>query len=110
MCHLAENRLSFSAKWASLVGQLVKSLPAMQETWFSPRVWKIPKRKKWQPSPVFLPREFHGWRSLVGFCGVTKSQTQLSDSLSTMFNGLMFAHDNNSHFYMHSLGITRTGC
>ena len=22
---------------------------------------------KWQPTPVFLPREFHGWRSLVGY-------------------------------------------
>ena len=23
-------------------------------------------RRKWQPTPVFLPGEFHGWRSLVG--------------------------------------------
>ena len=23
-------------------------------------------RRKWQPTPVFLPRESHGWRSLVG--------------------------------------------
>ena len=25
-------------------------------------------RKKWQPTPVFLPRESHGQRSLVGYC------------------------------------------
>ena len=25
-------------------------------------------RRKWQPTPVFLPRESHGQRSLVGFC------------------------------------------
>ena len=24
-------------------------------------------RRKWQPTPVFLPGEFHGWRSLVGY-------------------------------------------
>ena len=24
-------------------------------------------RRKWQPTPVFLPREFHGQRSLVGY-------------------------------------------
>ena len=24
-------------------------------------------RKKWQPTPVVLPGEFHGWRSLVGY-------------------------------------------
>ena len=25
-------------------------------------------RRKWQPTPVFLPGESHGWRSLVGCC------------------------------------------
>ena len=39
--------------WASLVAQMVKNLPAMQETW----VGKIPWRRAWQPTPVFLPRE-----------------------------------------------------
>ena len=30
-------------------------------------IWKIPWRRKWQPTPVFLPRKFHGLRSLVGY-------------------------------------------
>ena len=34
---------------------------------FYPWVWKIPWRGKWQPTPVFLPGEFHGQRSLGGF-------------------------------------------
>ena len=34
---------------------------------FSPWVWKIPWRRKWQPTPVFLPGEPHGQRSLVGY-------------------------------------------
>ena len=25
-------------------------------------------RKKWQPTPVFLPGKFNGWKSLVGYC------------------------------------------
>ena len=29
-------------------------------------VGKIPWRKQWQPSSVFMPGEFHGQRSLVG--------------------------------------------
>ena len=33
---------------------------------FDPWVWKIPWRRKWQPTLVFLPRKSHGWRSLVG--------------------------------------------
>ena len=27
----------------------------------------IPWRRKWQPTPVLLPRKFHRWRSLVGY-------------------------------------------
>jgi len=34
---------------------------------FSPWVRKIPWRRAWQPTPVFLPREAHGQRSLVGY-------------------------------------------
>ena len=47
--------------WASLVAQLVRNLPAMQENW----VGKIPWRIKWQPTPVFLPGNFHGQRSMM---------------------------------------------
>ena len=32
-----------------------------------PWVGKIPWRRKWQPTPVFLTGESHGWRSLVGY-------------------------------------------
>ena len=35
--------------------------------WFDPWVRKIPWRRKWQPTPVFLPGKFHGQRSLVGY-------------------------------------------
>ena len=34
---------------------------------FDPWVGKFPWRRKWQPTPVFLPGEFHGRRSLVGY-------------------------------------------
>ena len=34
---------------------------------FCGRQEKIPWRRKWQPTPVFLPGESHGWRSLVGY-------------------------------------------
>ena len=44
---------------ASLVAQMVKCLPAMQETRFDPWVGKIPWRRKWQPTPVFLPGKSH---------------------------------------------------
>ena len=34
---------------------------------FDPLVRKIPWRREWQPTPVFLPGESHGQRSLVGY-------------------------------------------
>ena len=34
---------------------------------FDPWVGKIPWRKKWQPSPVPMPEEFHGQRNLAGY-------------------------------------------
>ena len=46
---------------------------------FNPWVGKIPWRRKWQPTPVFLPRKFHRQRSLTGHSlGFAKSQTELS--------------------------------
>ena len=35
---------------------------------FDPWVRKIPRRRAWQPTTVFLSGEPHGWRSLAG-CG-----------------------------------------
>ena len=34
---------------------------------FDPWVRKIPRRRKWQPTPVFLPGEFHGQRGLASY-------------------------------------------
>ena len=34
---------------------------------FELQVGKIPWKRAWQPTPVFLPGEFHGQRSLVGY-------------------------------------------
>ena len=56
--------------WASLVAQMVKNLPAMQETWMRSLggiSGKMPWRREWQPTPVFLPGKFHGERSLVDY-------------------------------------------
>ena len=40
------------------MAQTVRNLPAIQETW----VKKIPWRREWQPTPVFLPGESYGQR------------------------------------------------
>ena len=50
-----------------LVAQMVKNLPAVQETWVRSPSPEDPQRREWLPTPVFLPGQFHGQRSLVGY-------------------------------------------
>ena len=46
-------------------------------------VGKIPWRRAWQPTPVFLPRESHGQRSLVGYSPRGRKESDTTDRLST---------------------------
>ena len=71
-----------SVYWASLVAQLVKDLPAVQETRFDPWVGKVLWRRKWQPTPVSLPGKSHGQRSLVGFSPRGRKQSGMTERLT----------------------------
>ena len=46
--------------WVSLVAQLVKNLPAMQETWVRSLGWEDPLEKEKDTHSVFWPGEFLG--------------------------------------------------
>ena len=61
---------------ASLVVQTVKNQPVTQETRFDPWVRKIPWRREWTPTPVFLLGKSHAQRSPVRYIvhGVAKSR------------------------------------
>ena len=66
----------------SLVAQLVKNLPAMQETWVRSQSWEDPLEEGIAtPHPQYFclenPMDRGAWRGTVH--GVTKSQTRLSD-------------------------------
>ena len=50
----------------SLLAQSVKNLPAVQETGIQFLGGEDPLEKEVLPTPVFLPGEFHGQRSLAG--------------------------------------------
>ena len=39
----------------------------MREIWVRSLGQEDPWRRKWQPTPAFLPGESHGWRSLMGY-------------------------------------------
>ena len=48
------------------VGAVVKNWPASAGD-IKRDIKRHKERRKWQPTPVFLPGESHGQRSLVGF-------------------------------------------
>ena len=75
-----------------------------QEGSFDPWVRKIPRSKKWQHTPVFLPEKFHGQGNLAGFHGVTKSQTWLSAHTHTWWPDC--SHDISFHIWRISLKET----
>ena len=64
---------------ASQVALAVKNPPAnagdLSDVGWIPGSGKIPWRRAWQPTPVFLPRESHGQRRVVGYS--PKSRTWL---------------------------------
>ena len=78
-----------SLNGSSLVAQMVDNLPAMWET----RVWSLgleyPPKERILPTPVFLPGEFHGQRSLVGYSPWHYKELDMTErltfSLSTQF-------------------------
>ena len=48
-----------------------------------PWVGKIPWRRIWQPTPVFLPREFRGQRRLVGYRPWGHKESDLTEATYT---------------------------
>ena len=49
------------------MAQVVKNLPAIQETCFKSLGWGDPLEKGMATTPIFLPGEFQGQRSLAGY-------------------------------------------
>ena len=64
---------------ASLVVQMMKNLPVVQGPRFDPWVGKIPWRREWPPTLVFLPGEFHGQSSLVGYSSWGRKELDMTE-------------------------------
>ena len=43
------------------------------------KIWKILWRRAWQPIPVFLPRESHGQRKLVGCSPLGHTESDMTE-------------------------------
>ena len=79
---LQEEGIQFITVWASLVAQMVKDPPAMQETWIRSLSWEDPLEEGMATYSSILawriPMDRGAWLATVH--GVTKSQTRLSNS------------------------------
>ena len=76
-----------------ICGSVVKNPPATAgDTSLIPGLERFPRRKKWQPNPIFLPGKSHGQRSLAGHsswgdkrvgCDLSTKQQQLDTHTHT---------------------------
>ena len=64
--------------WASWVAQMVNSLPAMREIW----VGKIPWKRAWQHTTVFLHGKFYGQRNLAGCSSWGRKESDMTGRLT----------------------------
>ena len=57
---------------------------------FNPWVGKIPWSRKWQPTPVFLPRKFQGQRNLAGYSPWGHRESDMTEHTHTHTHTLKF--------------------
>ena len=61
-------------------GSVVKNLPAMHETGVQFLGWEDPLK---QPTPVLLPAEFYGQRSLAGYIPGRPKESDMTERFTT---------------------------
>ena len=92
-----------------LVTQTVKSHLQCRRPRFDPWVGKMPWRRKWQPTPVFLPGEFHGRGSLVVYGPWGHNELDTAERLTlTLFRTLDQEGGNTVILWSHTHKCTHT--
>jgi len=66
----------------SLVIQMVKNVPAMRETWVQSLGQEDPWRRKWQPTPIFLPGKLHRQTSLMSYNSRGHKESDTTEKLT----------------------------
>ena len=81
--NLVYRKLGVCSWCVSLVTQMVKNLPAVQENWVWSLGWEDPLEKGMAPHSVFLPEEFHGQRSWAGYSPWGHKKSDMTRWLTT---------------------------
>ena len=64
-----------------------------QESWVQSLGWEDPLEEAQQPTPVFLPGESHGQRSLVGYRPWSRKDSDATEQLTLSFSFSFSLHD-----------------
>ena len=76
---------------------------------FNPWVWKVPWRRKRQPTPVFLPGKSHGQRSLAGRSPSGRYESDMTERLHCHFSLSHIGEGNGSPLQCSCLENPRDG-
>ena len=81
-------------------------------SWFDPQVRKTPWRRKWQPTPVFLPGESHEQRSLAGYSpwGCKELDMSIYVAWTIRESYPHKTHKKNLHSKFHNASFLKTLC
>ena len=69
---------------------------------FNPQARKIPWRRKWQPTPVFLPENSCRQRSLVGYSPWGHKESDMNEQLSMRAHACVHTH---THTHTHTKSL-----
>ena len=93
ICNSMDGPGGYCVKWTSSHRTVFPSGTSGKESYcqcrrhkrhgFNPWVGKIPWSRKWQPTSVFLPGEFHGQRSLAGYSPWGHKESDMTEHTST---------------------------
>jgi len=74
---------------------MVKKKKICLQCWrprFDPWVGKIPWRREWLPTPLFLLGEFHGQRSLAGYSPWDCKESDTTERLTLLYSRCYKGH------------------
>ena len=72
------------------MAQMIKNLLQCRRPGFDPWVRKVPWRRELQPTPVFLPGESHGQRSLAGYSPWCHKELNMTFFLQMLLSSILF--------------------
>ena len=85
---LSLKKTGLSLPLASQVVLVLKNLPAnSRDVGWIPGSGSSPGGGKWQPIPVFLPENFHGQRSLMGYSPWGRKELYMTECTHTSLPG-----------------------